>query len=352
MRKLLFLLPGTTKQFFAGGLTAELKTLRLAQQVCEAAVVTYRQREKDTLFLDDVLKEPLGASGQHYIFVVSWGFDVPRLIRRIGDRPIIYHAHSAGYGFTLPARIPIITVSRNTMGYWGEKALSSLIYHLPNEISPAFENRQLPRDIDVLVQARKSSEYLLRQLVPALQKCCNVVVLDRYVDDLIGLFNRSKIYLYDSAEYWGRYGLTEGFGLPPMEAMACGCDVFSSVNHALSDYLDPGFNCHKIAGYATDYDVQRIVEAANNWSHKPPISPQFFEPYRPAQLEKRLHVILQDVNLFFDYMFGSSSDHLSDHSSGRAIRAKSDIPRLTYRRVAYLSAKRVFNKVATKLKGQ
>ncbi|MEN8443928.1 MAG: glycosyltransferase family 1 protein, partial [Cyanobacteria bacterium J06555_13] len=57
MRKLLFLLPGTTKQFFAGGLTAELNTLRLAQQICEAQAVTYRQREKDTPFLEDVLAD-------------------------------------------------------------------------------------------------------------------------------------------------------------------------------------------------------------------------------------------------------------------------------------------------------
>ncbi|MEM6869244.1 MAG: glycosyltransferase family 1 protein, partial [Cyanobacteria bacterium P01_C01_bin.121] len=200
MRKLRFLLPGTTKDFFAGGLTAELNTLKLAQQICKAEVVTYRQREENTPFLDDLLAQK---PDPNCIFVVSWGFDVPALFKRLGNRPTIYHAHSTGYGFRAPPRVPIITVSRNSMGYWGEKALSSLIYYLPNEISSDFENRHLPRDIDVLVQARKSSEYLLQQLVPALQKRCTVFVLDHYVDDLIGLFNRSKVYLYDSAEYWG-----------------------------------------------------------------------------------------------------------------------------------------------------
>jgi glycosyltransferase involved in cell wall biosynthesis len=48
---------------------------------------------------------------------------------------------------------------------------------------------------------------------------------------LAQLFNSSKIYLYDSAEYWVVKGLTEGLGLPPLEALACGCIVFSSVNH-------------------------------------------------------------------------------------------------------------------------
>jgi len=331
MRKLLFLLPGTTKAFFAGGLTAELKTLNLAQQICEADIVTYRQREENTLFLDDVLANSID---QNCIFVVSWGFDVPKLIKRLGNRPTIYHAHSTGYGFSVPPRVPIITVSRNSMGYWGEKALSSLIYHLPNEISPDFENRHLPRDIDVLVQARKSSEYLLQQLVPALQKQCNVFVLDRYVEDLIGLFNRSKVYLYDSAEYWGRYRLTEGFGLPPMEALACGTQVFSSVNHALADYLDPGFNCQKISGYATGYDTARILKAIAAPDTAPDIAQHtlpatFFEPYRAAALVPRLRTILTELNTFFDYQ--------SAHPT--------DIPQLTRTRLAYLTAKRILNKL-------
>lgn len=332
MRKLLFLLPGTTQKFFAGGLTAELQTLKLAQQICDAEVVTYRQREKDTLFVDDVLQDRSVNGPNQTIFVVSWGFDVPKLLKKIGDRPTIYHAHSSGYGFRVPARVPIITVSKNTMGYWGEKALGSLIYHLPNALSPDFENRHLPRDVDVLVQSRKSSEYLLQQLVPALQKRCNVVLLDSYVDDLIGLFNRSKLYLYDSAEYWGRYRLTEGFGLPPLEALACGCQVFSSVNHALADYLDPGFNSHKISGYATGYDVQRILHALETWDATPAPSADFFEPYRSASLAPRLRTILTEINTFFDYQTKQSSD----------------VPALTRWRIAQLTFKRVLSKLKQK----
>ncbi|MEM9088441.1 MAG: glycosyltransferase [Cyanobacteria bacterium P01_F01_bin.53] len=326
MRKLLFLLPGTTKKFFAGGLTAELNTLKIAKQLCEAEVVTYRQKEQHTLFLDDVLGD---TRYDQCIFVVSWGFDVPKLIKRLGDRPTVYHAHSSGYGFSLPARVPIITVSRSTMGYWGEKSLASLIYYLPNEISPAFQNRQQPRDVDVLVQARKSSEYLLNKLVPALQKQCNVVVLDSYVDDLVGLFNRSKVYLYDSAEYWGRYRLTEGFGLPPMEALACGCQVFSSVNHALADYLDPGFNCHKIAGYSSAYDAIRIRHVIDTWPGESPVSEDFFEAYRAPQITDRLNTILQEINLFFD------------HKPQMA----SDISQLTRFRIAQLTWKRIVTKL-------
>jgi len=342
MRPLYFLLPGTTQTFFAGGLTAELKALGLAQQICQADVITYRQREDNTLFLDDVLASD---NSHDAIFVVCWGFDVPKLIKRLGNRPTVYHAHSTGYGFSVPPRVPVITVSRNSMGYWGEKALGSLIYYLPNEISSDFENRHLPRDIDVLVQVRKSSEYLLQQLVPALQRQCNVFVLDSYVEDLIGLFNRSKVYLYDSAEYWGRYRLTEGFGLPPMEALACGTQVFSSVNHALADYLDPGFNCQKISGYATGYDVQRILQAIapNTESNTKPnteltveqstqpsaLPDTFFAPYRAAQLVPRLRTILTELNAFFDYQ----------------VTHPTDIPQLTRSRIAYLTAQRILNKL-------
>lgn len=76
MRHLYFLLPGTSKRYACGGLFAELKTLKLAQKLCSAEVVTYEQREPDTLFLDDLLQRPNLASG---IFVISWGFHVPKL---------------------------------------------------------------------------------------------------------------------------------------------------------------------------------------------------------------------------------------------------------------------------------
>jgi hypothetical protein len=162
MRKLYFLVPGTYGKFACGGLWAELKTVKLAQQICSADVVTYRQRETDQLFIDDLLTaENLDAA----IFVISWGFDIAQLAAKLKQYHVIYHAHSAGYKFRLPGSIPIITVSRNTMGYWGQKSPNSLIYYLPNQISNEFKNLHLDRDIDVLVQARKSSEYLIQELI-------------------------------------------------------------------------------------------------------------------------------------------------------------------------------------------
>lgn len=296
MRQLYFLLPGTSPRFACGGLWAELKTLALAQEVCNAQVVTYRQREPDTLFLDDLLKAP--QTLYNAIFVMSWGFDVAKLAPRLKAFHTVYHAHSSGYGFSLPAQVPIITVSRNTLGYWGQRSPHALLYYLPNEISASFTDHHQPRDIDVLVHARKSSEYLLHKLIPALEQQCNVFVIRGFIDDFAALFNRAKVYLYDSAEYWALQGVSEGFGLQPLEAIASGCQVFSSINGGLSDYLDPGFNCHKIAGYALNYDLKRILSCVQ--AESLPVDTSFLEEYRRSNIVGRLEVILKDLNLFFD----------------------------------------------------
>jgi glycosyltransferase involved in cell wall biosynthesis len=312
MRKLYFLLPGTTREFACGGLWAELKTLKLAQQVCSAEVVTYRQREKEHLWLDDLLQaKNFPSILKDVIFVMCWGFDVAKLAPKLKSFNAVYHAHSAGYGFELPAHIPIISVSRNTLGYWGQRSPQTLLYYLPNEISDTFRDQKRDRDIDVLVQARKSSRYLIQQLVPALQKRCQVEVVNRYVEDLETLFNRAKVYLYDSAEYWAVQGVSEGFGLQPMEALACGCQVFSSVNHGLSDYLDPAFNCYKIAGYSTEFDLQRILKVVNldnSNAKKLSLSPQILAEYRSENIIQRWQVILEELNEFFDYKYLYSSD--------------------------------------------
>jgi glycosyltransferase involved in cell wall biosynthesis len=297
MRQLYFLLPGTSKKFACGGLWAELKTLDLAKKIYPAEVVTYRQREPQTLFLDDVLASSKNL--QDVIFVMSWGFDVAKLAQRLKAFNLIYHAHSSDYGFQLPARVPIVTVSRNTMGYWGQQSPNSLIYYLPNEISDRFHNQHQARDIDVLVHARKSSEYLLNALVPALEQKCKVMVVRGFLDDFAAVLNRSKVYLYDSAEYWALQGVSEGFGLQPLEALACGCQVFSSVNGGLSDYLDPGFNSHKIAGYSVQYDLQRILRIVQTETPLPNVETLLAE-YRQHNIIQRLTVILNDINDFFD----------------------------------------------------
>ncbi|MFM8259321.1 MAG: glycosyltransferase [Vulcanococcus sp.] len=277
MRPVRFLVPGTSGRFRCGGLLVELQTARLVSQIASVEVVTYRQREPDHPFLDDLLRaEPLlqASAPQAPLWIVSWGFDVPQLLRRLRGRASAYHAHSSGYGFALPPGVPVLAVSRNTLGYWGDRAPRSPLFLVPNALEPQWLERGArpgsaaaaaqpsPRPIDVLVQQRKSSEYVLQQLVPALRtRGLRVEVQSGWVDALVDLFNSASVYLYDSADYWRGRGVSEGFGLPPIEALACGCVVFSSLNHALADLLDPGVVGHQIGCGSLQADVERIVAA-------------------------------------------------------------------------------------------
>ncbi len=273
-------MPGTSGKFRCGGLLVELQTARLVGQLRASEVVTYRRRESGHPFLADLLRrEPAPGPA---LWVVSWGFDVPPLLRRLRGRPVAYHAHSSGYGFDLPAGVPVLAVSRNTLGYWGDRAPRNPLFLVPNALEPKWLERgdRGPtaagggprRPIDVLVQQRKSSRYLLERLVPELRRAgLRVEVQNGWVDDLVDLFNSATVVLYDSADYWRGRGVSEGFGLPPLEALACGCVVFSSLNHALADSLDPGVVGHQIGFGTLAADLQRIRAAvADPAAWRPP----------------------------------------------------------------------------------
>ena len=276
-------MPGTSGKFRCGGLLVELQTARLVGQLGSAEVVTYRQRESGTPFLADLIRTE--RSPGEALWIVSWGFDVPPLLRQLKGRPVAYHAHSSGYGFQLPAGVPVLAVSRNTLGYWGDRAPRNPLFLVPNALEPQWLERghrssTQRRPIDVLVQQRKNSRYVLEQLVPALRAHgLTVNVQAGWVDDLVALFNSASVVLYDSADYWRGRGVSEGFGLPPIEALACGCVVFSSLNHALADSLDPGLVGHQLGAGTLVADVERIMAAIAN--------PQAWHP-APEALEALL----------------------------------------------------------------
>ena len=300
LRPLKVLLPGTGRRFQCGGLTVELQLATTAQVIVATEVVTYGQRQPDVPFLDDVLRqEPASVDRQSSLWLVSWGFHVPRLLRRLRGRAVAYHAHSSGYGFQLPPGVPVLAVSRNTMAYWGAQAPRNPLFLLPNALSPAFRNQGGARHLDVLVQRRKTSAYVLHTLVPALQECgLRVHVQEGWVEHMADLFNCSKVYLYDSVDHWNRAGVSEGFGLPPLEALACGCVVFSSLNHALADHLTPGINCFQIGAGTLAADVERIrsvcrMETTSILDTTVPAS-------LPRENQQQLGQVLQEVNTHWD----------------------------------------------------
>ena len=310
MRNVRVLVPGTTGRFRCGGLLVELQTARLLSQLVPVQVVTYRQREAAHPYLADLLRqEPAGCGADQPLWLVSWGFDVPRLLRHLRGRAVAYHAHSSGYGFGLPPGVPVVAVSRNTLGYWGDQAPRSPLFLVPNALEPQWIERgargsQARRPIDVLVQQRKCSAYVLQQLVPALRaRGLRVEVQSGWVDDLVDLFNSATVVLYDSADYWRGRGVSEGFGLPPIEALACGCVVFSSLNHALADLLDPGLVGHQLGAGTLEADRERIAVAVAEpqaWRSAPGALDALLESCREGVLLERWSVALAGVNDHWD----------------------------------------------------
>ena len=282
-------MPGTGGRWRCGGLLVELQSAALVAQLRPTQVVTYRQRQDDHPFLDDVLRQEVAPA--EALWIVSWGFDVPKLVRRLAGRPVAYHAHSCGYGFRLPPGVPVLSVSRNTLAYWGAHSPRTPLFLVQNALAPQWLERGAAssnrgeieaerRPIDVLVQRRKNSHYVLRRLVPELRaRGLRVEVQSGWVDDLVELFNRATVVLYDSAEYWRGRGVSEGFGLPPIEALACGCVVFSSLNHALADNLEPGLLGQQIGFGTMAADLDRITAAV--------ASPEDWRP-NPQQLQSLL----------------------------------------------------------------
>ena len=100
-------------------LEVALQTARLLGNLRHTCVVTYRQRTSENLYLFDLLKSELPSGN---IVVGQLGLDIPFLLSVLKGRRVIYQAHSSGYGFHLPPGVPIIAVSRNTLGYWGSRA--------------------------------------------------------------------------------------------------------------------------------------------------------------------------------------------------------------------------------------
>ncbi|MCT0208486.1 glycosyltransferase [Synechococcus sp. CS-1332] len=311
MRPIRFLLPGTTGRFRCGGLLVELQTARLTADLVPTEVVTYRQREPDHPFLDDLLAREPAPGGA--LWIVSWGFDVPGQLRRLRGRPVAYHAHSSGYGFSLPPGVPVLAVSRNTLGYWGDRAPRNPLFLVPNALHSKWlerGNRAAPvgcgRPIDVLVQQRKSSRYVLQHLVPALRRRgLRVEVQSGWVDDLVDLFNSAAVVLYDSADYWRGRGVSEGFGLPPLEALACGCVVFSSLNHALADSLDPGVVGHQIGCGSLEHDLERIQAAVADpmaWLPPPARLSNLLEACSEPVLQERWHTALEAIDAHWSHL--------------------------------------------------
>ena len=81
-------------------------------------------------------------------------------------------------------------------------------------------------------------------------------------------------------------GVAVSIGLPPLEALACGCVLFSSFNHALADSLSPGVTAHQIGQGSLENDLARVSEAVaspQQWRPDPLMIEALLEEYSESR---------------------------------------------------------------------
>lgn len=100
----------------------------------------------------------------------------------------------------------------------------------------------------VLVCTHQSVRSTLLRLADSLGLEDNLVFLEQVSDDdLVSLYNGAGVFVFPSLE--------EGFGLPPLEAMACGAPVVASNTSSLPEILGDA------ALFVSPTNVQQISEA-------------------------------------------------------------------------------------------
>ena len=92
--------------------------------------------------------------------------------------------------------------------------------------------------------------------------------LDAYGFEYSSFINPPQYLLpiiYSNCDVWVNTSINEGFGLPTLEAMACGCPVVSIKNFGLDEYLINKQNCMLLQQNATGNELySSIIELLNN----------------------------------------------------------------------------------------
>lgn len=287
-----FLLPGTTRTWHSGGIAVALKVAGYLSELRPLEIVTYEDRQPEHPFLTG---DYLASQPPDTLWLITFGPHVSRLFQRLDGRRVVYYAQSAGWSIDVPAGATILCVSRFVMAYWAQWAPGARLFLVPPTLDPACRNHHRQRDVDVLYLSRKTTPYLHDQLVPRLRERCRVETVDEPLPhrDVLDLFNRTKVYVYDFAPSSDR-AWVDGFGLQPLEAIVCGCSVFTTVSGGPCDYLDPGVNCSQISG-DPDRDLAAILSSVATHGGTNRDEDALREQYSEAALQQRLRVLVGEL---------------------------------------------------------
>ena len=159
------------------------------------------------------------------VIVPSHG-DRPRFDRRVTGAPRAHRAHSAGYQSADEAHRPDLRVCRalsdkpgpsfSRSGFWNRARIRRFLLDVLRELSKA------GHDLELIIIGRPGWRWIdplstekYRDMRPWVR-----ILADIPDPDLIEFYNRAELFMYPS--------FYEGFGLPILEAMACGAPVISS----------------------------------------------------------------------------------------------------------------------------
>lgn len=300
--KIVVLLPGRGADFQGGGLSVALDLSNALTEFMPTEIVYYKDIDSGGKSLD----EAISSADEKTLFLVTWGPDVEWLVKKIisNKRKVMYFAQSTGWNVNLPRNVPLVCVSRHVLTYWISRNPFNPVYVLSPIVEAPGRKEKTKRDIDILFIKRKSTEYLKNTLIPLLEKKFNVVTVDGFIDkqQLIDKLQRTKVYLYSSREHGHKgHQWVEGFGLQPLEALICGCTVFSNLHGGLADHMDPAINMKQIEFCSLDHDVDRISHSVINFKEadEKEIDDIIYR-YSKLSFTKRLSSILSEIVFFFD----------------------------------------------------
>lgn len=263
--------PGLSDKFRSGGLMVIQDVARMLKNTgVDVQFVATHEYSENAMHVSTFNNLP-----QPSFYLVTWGPLVAEHITLIRSRDpkarIFYYAQSFGWGVRVPHDVPIICVSRYVMAQWALHSPEHQLYYIPPPLDPIFKFSDTERNIDILIHMRKQNDYCVKKLLPTLQTASyKLQIIHSWIpqEEFAAFLRRSKIFLYLTGTH--RAGLfrqlpAEGFGLPALEAAACGTLVGSNLLGGVTDFLTPGENCIKLQTGDLDFDLRQICGALKNF---------------------------------------------------------------------------------------